>query len=66
LGLLVISSTHIGHTGADYGYNTLIVFLDGYYYAIFVSAGVGIQIGGQQITTSVSKILNDVNSVVMQ
>lgn len=64
-GIVVSPGRFIGHNGANYGYNTVMDYQEGYYYSILVNAGMGIvSPDGTQKTGSVSKILADVQAVV--
>jgi len=64
-GILVWPGRLIGHGGANFGYNTVMDYQEGYYYSILVNAGTGIvSPDGTKKTGSVMKILADVQSVV--
>lgn len=60
----------VGHTGANPGYNAVMIYSKGYYYAILGSAGMLSKImtptGEVTAVTSVSNILKDVSAAVQE
>jgi D-alanyl-D-alanine carboxypeptidase len=67
LGIIVQQNgLFIGHSGANFGYNTIMCCWEGYYYAILLNAGAHVTSGGEVKTTEVTNILMDVKEAVSQ
>jgi D-alanyl-D-alanine carboxypeptidase len=67
LGIMVQQNgAFIGHSGGNFGYNTIMCCWEGYFYAILLNAGGFITNEGAVKTTQAANILMDVKEAVSQ